>query len=247
MRDLIRADLRRILRQRKLYLVLLILFIYIIVKFMEGGAGEAELNATAFMNGMHGGLSSVLTQLLIIIPIFFAVFAAEPKARTMQCVIGHGLTRERFVAAKLLDAAILVCLTFIIACSVYLMFLMEPDELGLSSGQVRNAYAYMLLTAFKMFGFIVFSAMIFFITNSTAAGVVTCVFLTVVFKVVFGLLDLFFNMHIGDYLFDGQIDQAYTLMEAGGSGGLHIFFALLYIVAAIAVTVFFFERKELEF
>ena len=245
MKNLIRADMWRILKRKSLYICLVIVLIYQVVKLLEA-LGDDGFNATGFINGMHSGLGAPMVKLLITLPVFFAVFSREFTSKSMLCVLGHGMTRGRIVAAKLIDAAILITGEFILITLFYGLLMGYGTELAISANQMVCAYIYIWLMAFRLFGYIAFSALVFFLSGSASAGVASCVFFTYLFEALLNVAELFVDIPIRDYTFDGQLGWAYTTIEAGGFG-YQIFPAALMVIAAIAATVIFYQRKELEF
>ena len=113
---------------------------------------------------------------------------------------------------------------------------------GISRRQMAMAIIAIWLRALRFFGYICFSAMIMFIANSTALGIIVCVAFAMVFRLLFVAITRLGGIAVYDYTIDGLLDWAYRSIEAGGYG-LQIIPVLLYILAAVAVTVFFFSRK----
>lgn len=243
MRNLIKADLCRILKTKMIYIgtafAVLMMVYGILKKIANVGA-----NATGYMQGVLGALDGFLFPVIIVVPVFVAVFSHELTAKSMQCVLGHGLTREKLIIAKLLDAAILIAAIFalITAAALY----MASPEYAISSRQMTNAIIAIWLRALRFFGYISFAAMIMFITNSSALGIIFCVAFTLVLRLVFMAITKLADIAVYDYTIDGLLDWAYKSIEAGGPG-LQIIPVFLYIIAALAITIFFFKRKEFEF
>ncbi len=243
MRNLIRADLCRILKTKMIYVGTV--FAVLIIVF---GIGRALVsigsNATGYMNGLNSSLDGFLFPVIIDVPIFIAVFSHELSAKSMQCVLGHGLTRGKLITAKLLDAAILLIGIFAVFTAVAVI--MASPDYAISSRQMTMAIISIWLRALRFFGYICFAAMIMFITNSSALGLIFCIGFALVFRLLCMAVTRLGGIEFYDYTFDGLLDWAYKSIEAGGLG-LQLIPALLFIVAALAVTIFFFNRKEFEF
>ena len=201
-------------------------------------------NATGYMNGVKNSLDGFLLPVCISVPIFLAVFSHELSSKSMQCILGHGLTRGKLITAKLLDAAILLAGVFIII-TIVVLFMASPDY-AISNRQMGIAMAAVWLRALRFLGYICFSAMVMFLTNSAALGIISCVAFSVVLRLVFMIMSHLGDISIYDYTIDGLLDWAYKSIEAG-EPGFQIIPVVLYIVASLAVTVFFFNRKEFEF
>ena len=244
MRNLIKADLIRALKSKILY-VGLILVLYRTIDQIVTGAMGVDAGAKGFIDGLHKALSDTpFGALFVVIPIFVAVFSNELSSKSMQCILGHGLTRDKLIASKFLDGAILLACYFIFIGG--LIKSLDDGSIALSDFQRRCIVIYILFTMLRYYGYIVFSAMIMFLTDSSAEGIVACVAFTAIFKVTFTVMSLFTEFTIYDYTFDGLLDLSYKLVEIGRFGW-QIIPAVIYVAAAVIVTVISLRRKEFEF
>ncbi len=244
MRDLIRADLARVRHNKLLYVGLVLTFLCIVLAIGDAVIKYGD-GARAYIDGVHDALTNKpYGALCVVIPIFFAVFSNELQAKSMQCILGHGLTRDKLIIAKLLDSFILLVIYFaVIAIS---LLYCHDETTPLSDVQIKNLVIYLLLTFLRYYGYIVFSAMIMLLTDSTAAGIVACVFFTFIFKIIITIVNLFTEITLYDYTFDGQLDLSCKIAEAGGFGWQFVI-AAIYIAAAVIITMQFYRRKEFEF
>ena len=119
-------------------------------------------------------------------------------------------------------------------------------EYSISSRQMSNMIAEIWLWALRLFGYVCFSAMIMFITNSSALGIIACVGFALVFRLMCMAVTNLGGIEFYDYTFDGLLDWTYKSIEAGGMG-LQLIPAFLYVLAALVITIYFFNRKEFEF
>ena len=243
MRNLIKADLCRILKTKMIYIGTLIAVAVQIFSIMRSLTSTGR-NATGYVSGLNVALDGFLFPVAIAVPVFIAVFSHELTSKSMQCILGHGITRGKLIAAKLLDALILIAGIFAIITIVALVLASPSYEI--SSRQMTNAVIAIWLRALRFFGYICFSAMIMFVFNSTALGIIVCVAFTMVLRLMFMALSRLGGINAYDYTIDGLLDWAYKSIEAGGPG-LQIIPVFLYILASVAITVFFFNRKEFEF
>ena len=85
-----------------------------------------------------------------------------------------------------------------------------------------------------------------YISGITVLGIIACIAFTVVFRLVFNVLEFFLSLSIYDYTFDGLLDWAYTGIEVGAVAW-QLIPAVFYLLAALMVTVYFFRRKEFDF
>lgn len=243
MRNLLRADLKRISRVGLIYVGLLLALIYISYTVLEGVVNDGSIG---LINGVQKSLSGAPIALFIVFPTFYAVFAHELSSKSMQTVLGHGITRDKLIIAKLLDAAILLLCLYLVIIVAALIVINIESAIVLSPQQQVNLIIYIILRWLRHFGYIVFSAMIMYISGSTVLGIIACIAFTVVFKLVFNIVEFFSSLSLYDYTFDGLLDWAYTGIEVGAAPW-QLLPAVCYLFAALAITTYFFRRKEFDF
>ncbi len=243
MRNLLRADLKRIFRVGLIYAGLLLALIYISYTVLEGVVNDGSIG---LINGVQKSLSGAPMALFIVFPTFYAVFAHELSSKSMQTVLGHGVTRDKLIIAKLLDAAIVLLCLYLVIITVALIVINTGSAIVLSPQQQVNLIIFILLRWLRHFGYIVFSAMIMYISGSTVLGIIACIAFTVVFKLVFNIVEFFSSLSLYDYTFDGMLDWAYTGIEVGAAPW-QLLPAACYLLAALAITTYFFRRKEFDF
>jgi len=243
MRNLLRADLKRIFRVGLIYGGLLLALIYISYTVLEGVVNDGSIG---LINGVQKSLSGAPIALFIVFPAFYAVFAHELSSKSMQTVLGHGITRDKLIIAKLLDAAILLFCLYLVIITAALIVINTESAIVLSPQQQVNLIIYVILRWFRHFGYIVFSAMIMYISGSAVLGIIACIAFTVVFKLVFNIVEFFSSLSLYDYTFDGLLDWAYTGIEVGAAPW-QLLPAVCYLLAALAITTYFFRRKEFDF
>ncbi len=243
MRDLLRADIRRISRMWLIYIGLFIAMFYIDFKIDEGVINNGSIG---FISGVQAAFDGAPLALFVVFPVFYAVFAHELSSKSMQCILGHGITRDKLIATKLLDAAIVLAAIYI-AITVWILYrLSDNTSVILSSSQKINLIIFICLRWVRHLGYIAFSAMIMYLSNFTALGVISCLAFTVMFKFIFKVIEFFAGLSIYDYTFDGLLDWAYTGIEVGGFAW-QLIPAAGYIIAALVITIIFFRRKEFDF
>ena len=243
MRNLLRADLKRISRVGLIYVGLLLALIYISYTVLEGVVNDGSIG---LINGVQKSLSGAPIALFIVFPTFYAVFAHELSSKSMQTVLGHGITRDKLIIAKLLDAAILLLCLYLVIIVAALIVINIESAIVLSPQQQVNLIIYIILRWLRHFGYIVFSAMIMYISGSTVLGIIACIAFTAVFKLVFNIVEFFSSLSLYDYTFDGLLDWAYTGIEVGAAPW-QLLPAVCYLFAALAITTYFFRRKEFDF
>ena len=243
MRNLLRADLKRIFRVGLIYVGLLLALIYISYTVLEGVVNDGSIG---LINGVQKSLSGAPIALFIVFPTFYAVFAHELSSKSMQTVLGHGITRNKLIIAKLLDAAILLLCLYLAIIVAALIVINTESAIVLSPQQQASLIIYIILRWLRHFGYIVFSAMIMYISGSTVLGIIACIAFAAIFKLVFNIVEFFSSLSLYDYTFDGLLDWAYTKVEVGAAPW-ELLPAICYLLAALLITTYFFRRKEFDF
>jgi ABC-type transport system involved in multi-copper enzyme maturation permease subunit len=235
--------LKRIFRVGLIYGGLILALIYISYTVLEGVVNDGSIG---LINGVHKGLSGEPIALYIVFPTFYAVFAHELSSKSMQTVLGHGITRNKLIIAKLLDAAILLLCLYLIIIATALIVINTESAIVLSPQQQASLIIYIILRWLRHFGYIVFSAMIMYISGSTVLGIIACIAFAAIFKLVFNIVEFFSSLSLYDYTFDGLLDWAYTKVEVGAAPW-ELLPAICYLLAALLITTYFFRRKEFDF
>jgi ABC-type transport system involved in multi-copper enzyme maturation permease subunit len=243
MRNLLRADLKRIFRVGLIYIGLLLALIYISYAVLGGIINDGSIG---LINGVQKALSGAPIALFIVFPTFYAVFAHELSSKSMQTVLGHGITRNKLIIAKLLDATILLLCLYLIIIAAALIVINTESAIVLSPQQQASLIIYIILRWLRHFGYIVFSAMIMYISGSTVLGIIACIAFAAIFKLVFNIVEFFSSLSLYDYTFDGLLDWAYTKVEVGAAPW-ELLPAICYLLAALLITTYFFRRKEFDF
>ena len=235
--------MRRILKSKSLYICSVISILWIIIRLLEEMANQGE-NAAAYVSGVRMAMESGLFALLTVLPVFFAVFSHELSSKSMQCVLGHGLSRDKLIVTKLIDAAVLLIGMFLIFTVCVCIF--ADSSYGISDNQIKQLVIYVWLRGLVFFGYVTFSAMVMFLANSVAAGVTTSLVLSFILTVIIALIENFTGVSLKDYTLDGLVSWAYDAIKAGALPW-QLIPAFGYIAASVIVTVIFFRRKEFEF
>ena len=243
MRNLIRADISRVLKRPLVYVALITSLLAYLFSFEMTIANEF-VNSASYLSGIKKAMDNSGLIFIITIAVFIAVFSNELKAKSMQVVIGHGLTRGKLIAAKFLDGIIIVCLYFIVFTAVGLLALYSSGNAA--SDQAQMVLRYTWMCAYRIGGYVIFSAAIMFLTSSTSLGVIAAVAFSLLVDSIMSLIDELTEVRFFDYTFDGLINEALLRVDAH-LFGWQVIPAFLYIAFALALTIFFFNRKEFEF
>ena len=235
---LIRGDLGRILKKKSFYVLIILNAVLILVRWNGESAAEQIDNAQK--------AAAFLGLTLACVAIFSAVYGDEQKSGSMQAVIGRGLSRKKVVLGKLIDSAILLFFTNVLFYLCELINILLFPEFGVSSRQISLLFLYFVFVFLRGVGYIAFSALFLFASDSIASGMVVLITCCAFGKLILQWAQDKTRLPVYDLCFDGLLDRSYAVFQSGGFGW-QLFIALLVFGAgSTAVTVLIFNRKELE-
>ena len=239
MRNLLRADLRRILKRVSIYIWLFLIFVIFFLSALSK-------DYTADIVGMEQGVTSLLGPILVSIPVFLGVYGRELQAGSMQCVIGRGMSRTKLILTKYLEC-VLMCLFFFFF--IWLAFFLRNNvgDAGLTANQNKMLTIFVLFAFIKTCGYFAFTTFFFFIAWSVAPGIVALLVSAFLMPMLFTMLDGFLKTDFSEFYFNGMIDNAYASIAAGDIGYTLILAIVLYIGGALLLTALVFRKKEIEF
>lgn len=239
MRNLLRADLRRILKRVSIYIWLFLIFVVFFLSALSK-------DYTADIIGMEQGVTSLLGPILVSIPVFLGVYGREIQAGSMQCVIGRGMSRTKLILTKYLEC-VLMCLFFFFF--IWLAFFLRNNvgDAGLTANQNKMLTIFVLFAFIKTCGYFAFTTFFFFIAWSVAPGIVALLVSAFLMPMLFTMLDGFLKTDFSEFYFNGMIDNAYASIAAGDIGYTLILAIVLYIGGALLLTALVFRKKEIEF
>lgn len=239
MRNLLRADLRRILKRVSIYVWLFLIFVIFFLSALSK-------DYTADIVGMEQGVTSLLGPILVSIPVFLGVYGRELQAGSMQCVIGRGMSRTKLILTKYLEC-VLMCLFFFFF--IWLAFFLRNNvgDAGLTANQNKMLTIFVLFAFIKTCGYFAFTTFFFFIAWSVAPGIVALLVSAFLMPMLFTMLDGFLKTDFSEFYFNGMIDNAYASIAAGDIGYTLILAIVLYIGGALLLTALVFRKKEIEF
>ena len=239
MRNLLRADLRRILKRVSIYVWLFLIFVIFFLSALSK-------DYTADIIGMEQGVTSLLGPIMVSIPVFLGVYGRELQAGSMQCVIGRGMSRTKLILTKYLEC-VLMCLFYFFF--IWLAFFLRNNvgDAGLTANQNKMLTIYVLFVFIKTCGYFAFTTFFFFIAWSVAPGIVALLVSAFLMPMLFTMLDGFLKTDFSEFYFNGMIDNAYASIAAGDIGYTLILAIVLYIGGALLLTALVFRKKEIEF
>ena len=247
MKDLIVADVIRIFK-KPTYRILLILclvlsLVWAIKARMDVWSGYKFVAAQAGALGICGNILGI--------SIYLSVYADEFTSNSMQCLIGHGVSRFRLLLAKFLDCVIVTGVSF---CVYYLFILILGLVLGagINDDEFRFISGQVMIWALKCLGYATFSMIVLYWTKNVILATVLDVFLLLAGGTALTLLNSIPGIkfsHMENFLFEGMLMNANASLQLGQPDAwLLIIFAIARIcIISIVFSYLLFKKKELDF
>ena len=245
MRSLIISDLLRILKKKTYWIVMAI--VLAITLFSELGMIKSGFNGmTAQSTNIRNTGSTILG-----ICIFLSVYADEFSSRSMQCMIGRGISRAKLQTAKLIDCVILT----LISCAIWAAWVTVLNLIfaaKLQPSYITPIYAAFLVFTFQAIAYGTISAVFLYKSSNVAAATVVDI---VLYIVLFEFIDMIATNAplaptiIADRIcLTGCINQIYTRIVLGQQcGWLIAGVCLFYIGGALLISILVFRKRELDF
>ena len=247
MKDLIIADIIRIFRKPTYRIVLLVCLIMSLIWAVR--ARMNVWNGYTFVTGQAGALKIV--GLILGIAIYLSVYADEFSSNSMQCLIGHGISRFRLLLAKFIDCVIVTVTSFFI----YLFFAMMLGlalGAGINAAELKFICGLVMMWMFKSLGYATFSMIVLYWTKNVGLATITDAILLFAGSTLMSFLDsipVIKFLHLHKYIFEGMLINANSSWQLGQNGALFwILFAIVRIsVFSIVISFLLFRKKELDF
>ncbi len=239
MRRLIRADLRRILRLKMVYICAILLGVTYFFIYIE------DLTINDIMSFSNIMLST-LGFFIISIPIFIGLFGEDFKSGSMQCAIGHGLTRSKLILAKYMDSLVLAALFLV---WIYFVNLIKCDVFDMHMTQRQN-HTYIINLIFmwiKFGGYLAFTMPFIYFTLNASFGIIFNLFFVLILPNLLQSAQSYFDIPIYDYMFTGLLTKSEALYIVGRNGWMVMPAIVIFIGGSLFVTSMLFSRKEMDF
>lgn len=248
MKDLIYADVKRILRKPSYWIILgicLLISLFWSIQSNNGG----EQSGFSFASGQGTAVNTM--NLFIGIAIYVSVYADEFTSNSMQCLIGRGVSRRRLLIAKFINCVIVTFISY----GIYTLFITVT---GLIMGAKMNGaesgflYSTILTSAFTVLGYATISMIILFWSKNVAYATLVDAFLLFAGDTLLsGLNDIpvIKFWHIDRHVFSNALECAKVDLLL--TGGTAIFTLLWHVVKICAISIILayllFRKKELDF
>ena len=248
MKNLIFADVKRILRKPSYWIILGICLLISLFWTIQS-KGDGGLSGLSFASSQGTAINTM--NLFIGIAIYVSVYADEFTSNSMQCLIGRGISRRRLLIAKFVNCVIVTFISY----GIYTLFI---SITGLIMGAKMNGaessflYSTILTNAFIVLGYATISMIILFWSKNVAYATLVDAFLLFAGDTLLSglnMLPVIKFWHIDRHVFSQALECAKVdLLLTGGTA----IFTLLWHVAkictiSIILAYLLFRKKELDF
>ena len=249
MRNLIKADMQRILRKKSIWLAFIFMIAIVAgeILYKVNVAPDRNLGFAVAASDSIGYVGLVLGIILVL-----NIYADDFKASTYINIVGHGISRLKYIITKYLDAAII--LVGIYACAGVLVFGLQVG-LGVELSSLETSFIFWRFMSEIIFAAagISVASLCFFITENSAIGVLAFLGIELVIPVALEFVRT--NPTVVKY----HLDRIYLydicssmlsdfLMRQTGAGLLKLILVItVYVIAAIVGSIIYFRKKELDF
>ena len=249
MRRLLEGDMRRVVSKILPWILLVAAYIYMVVSIST--KIDTSLNRDFFF--LEKVELSYQTVLMIIgFAALIGIYADEFKSMSMITVIGRGISREKFVLAKFLDVCILT-LQMELLTIVYVMILKVSFGVSFTALETKYLMLTFLMGYIETLSYVVIAAIFYFLSESAAVGMFAYLTFTMIIPVTLALvmsMTKFAKYHPEQYYVSGMTASAVSgfIMGDFAMGIAYLFLTLvIYVFAAVAITIVIFRKKELNF
>ena len=233
--NLIRADLRRVLRRPTLYIFAGLMLLFAILGGLSSDAMEMmniEKNDTAY-----------LVAIMASVPILITLYGDDFRSGSMITVIGRGVSRTKLLVAKLITSSILLFGFYVLAFIEFYVFHTFLLNAYYSPKQTALTVLMIFLGWFRNVALFAFASILMYALWNVAAGIVTILGLIAFLRILLMAVNKEGTIY---YLTtDGMIDKGYSAVMTGDFPYQFII-VVVYVAAFIVIGSLFFKRKELD-
>ena len=249
MTNYIKADVSRILRKNSFLTAVGVFFaLYAVMVFIYFNP--------SFTTEMYvAKITSYLSYFPLIVGlfVFISVYADDFKCKSMQTAIGYGFSRNRIIAAKLLESCLLLAGIGVIM-GVIVNIVPSVVGLGMDGLQHLNLMLTVAVEVVRTVGYIAISSIAVFASQNAVNGIIFYVLFST--KSVYIILSMILGQDIlvntvGDltkYLYTPQLYATKAaIIQQKTFGIAFIVTIIVYVIAPAVISAVIFRKKELEF
>ena len=250
MRKLLEADMKRIMTKILPWVLLLAVWVYIAVK-MATGIGDSIDRDFFFVRTTQASFG--LLDLVVGFGALFGVYGDEFKSMAMIGVIGRGISRDKFVIAKFLDALFFVTEMTVLTV-IYVMIVKAVFGINLNATESRFIVCLFVFTLIEQFAYVTIAAIFYFLSENAAVGLFAYLAFALIVPLTLDLAIMFIpflqKLRINTWYIQGMVGSIYSDFVMGDiQGAVLMLFPLIgvYILAMLVISIVIFRKKELDF
>lgn len=239
----IKADIYRISKKKSLYFML---FLF--------SAGFITMSIAVKENNFYSLILLIisLSPVLIGIYVFSTIYGDDLKAHSMQTAIGFGTKRSTLVLTKFIEAVILLFFFHLYALAhVFLVDFFLGYHLGMSI--FKDLFIQLVVNFIAILALYGLSSNLIFTTQKSIISIVA--YLLLALGVVDQILQLILSLplivkivgNLQKFLLTTAQANLYSGIIQGADIIMPLTIILVYIFGGIALSVFLFDRVELDF
>lgn len=246
MLNYIRADLKRIFTRVPRLVVLFLCYAGLAAIILV--LHNEQWNSVVFTSGVEQYIKFLTAGLGLLELI--SVYSDDFRAKTMQVAIGIGIPRRNVVICKITEVGILVLADLLLFGAI--MFTMGGIlKSDINADQTMELIAYLVKTWISILSYMSLSMILLFFTQSSGPGTLLYVGLSIgLLKGLFELLagiDAIQFLHLNTYTLSALLNTFGTRLLVGIFHVPSFFGILVYFAAGNLLTIFLFQKRELEF
>ena len=249
MTNYIKADVSRILRKNSFLTAVGVFFaLYAVMVFIYFNPSFTTEMYVAKITSYLG-----YYPLIVGLFVFISVYADDFKCKSMQTAIGYGFSRNRIIAAKLLESCLLLAGIGVIM-GVIVNIVPSVVGLGIDGSQHLNLMLTVAVEVVRTVGYIAISSIAVFASQNAVNGIIFYVLFStksvyIILSMILGQ-DILVNI-VGDlpqYLYTPQLYAAKAaIIQQKTFGIAFIVTIIVYVIAPAVISAVIFRKKELEF
>ena len=249
MTNYIKADVSRILRKNSFLTAVGVFFaLYAVMVFIYFNPSFTTEMYVAKITSYLG-----YYPLIVGLFVFISVYADDFKCKSMQTAIGYGFSRNRIIAAKLLESCLILAGVGVIM-GMIVNIVPSVIGLGIDASWHLNLMLTVAVEVVRTVGYIAISSIAVFASQNAVNGIIFYVLFST--KSVYIILSMILGQDIlvntvGDltkYLYTPQLYATKAaIIQQKTFGIAFIVTIIVYVIAPAVISAVIFRKKELVF
>ena len=235
MKNLIRADLRRVLRRPTLYIFVALMMIFSILGGLSPDSME-QMNTEKMTTAYY-------VAIMASVPILITLYGDDFRSGSMITVIGRGVSRTNLLISKLITGSILLFGFYAFAFLDFFIFHTFLLNSHYSPKQTALTVLMIFLGWVRNVALFAFASILMYAFWNVSAGIVSILGLIAFLRIILTSVDKTGKIYA--ITTDGLIDKGYEAVMTGDFPYQFII-VIIYIGLFIIIGNLFFKRKELD-